>query len=90
MELIFMPFIVVFDDQSSLCLPMGVDTDCEGAICISAGSNAIAMFENRNAAKKAIRISKLFAELQEAQGKPANEDFLSGYKYVRIRKVESA
>ena len=85
-----MPFIVVFDDQSSLCLPMGVDTDCEGAICISGGSNAIALFDLRESAKRAIKISRLFAQLQQAQGKPANEDFLSGYRNVRIRKVESA
>lgn len=82
-----MLFLVVYDDGESLCIPMGKDIECEGALCIS--SETAALFSSRESAKKAIKISRLFAELRQAQGKPANEDFLSGYKSVRIMKVES-
>jgi len=85
-----MPFLVVYDDQCSLCLPMGKDVECDGAICVAGGSDAVTLFESAPAAKKAIKISRLFAQLREAQGETPNDDFLTGYRNVRIRKVESA
>jgi hypothetical protein len=85
-----MPFLVVYDDQGSLCLPMGKDADCEGAICTATGTESVVIFDSRETAKRAIKISRLFAELQTAQGKPANSDFLEGYKQVRIIRAESA
>lgn len=84
-----MAFLVVYDDQGSLCLPMGKDSECEGAICTATGTESVAIFDSRDRAKRAIKISRLFAELQQAQGKPANSDFLEGYKSVRIVKAES-
>lgn len=85
-----MPFLVVYDDQASLCIPMGRDSECEGAVCTATGTESVVIFESREKAKRAIKISRLFAELQSAQGKPANSDFLEGYKSVRIIKAESA
>lgn len=83
-----MQFLVVFDDQGSLCIPMGKDSECEGAICIA--SPKVALFNSRAAAKRAIKISRLFAELRKAQGMPANEDFLNGYKNIRLISAESS
>ena len=67
-------FIVVWDDQQGVCWPLGWDDDCEGAIC--ANTNQVAAFSNRADARRAIKISERFAALCEAQGKPANDDFL--------------
>lgn len=67
-------FIVVWDDQSGICFPMGWDDDCEGAIC--AAGSAVAAFASRKEAMSAIRISSRFAELRKSQGRPANNDFL--------------
>jgi len=83
-----MAFLVVYDDESGLCLPMGSDIECKGAICTSALMPVI--FESRAKAKQAIKISRLFAQLQAAQGVPGDSDFLGFYNYVKIRKCEVA
>ena len=79
--------IVVFDDDNGLCVPMTADADCEGAI--ETGSGPVIVFANRDAARKAIKISKAKAELLKAQGKTANEDFLESIKCIKIRQVTS-
>ena len=79
--------IVVFDDENGLCVPMTTDAECEGAI--EAGSGPVIVFANRDAARKAIKISKAKAELLKAQGKTANEDFLESIKCIKIRQVTS-
>jgi len=78
-------FIVVYDDQASLCVPMTIDTECEGAI--ECGNGPVVVFCDRKAAQKAITIAVKRAELLKAQGKTANEDFLTGRKHVKIRPV---
>jgi hypothetical protein len=75
-------FIVVFVDGAGLCVPMGKDDDCDGAI--AAHSTEVALFASKQAARTAIKISKLFAELQTLRGRPANSDFIEGYKCLRI------
>lgn len=75
-------FIVVFDDQMGLCSPMGPDSECEGAICCHSGR--VTLFPTQREARKAIRISAAFARLCAAQGKPANEDFTTARKHLRI------
>jgi hypothetical protein len=80
-----MAFIVVYDDQDCLCCPMGWNPECEGAIEVDGGP--VAMFDDRKAAQKAVAISVRFAELLKAQGKPANDDFLSGKKHIKIRPL---
>lgn len=77
-------FIVVYDDGASLCIPMGLDNECDGAICMATGTTSVALFASKQAARTAIKISKLFAELQTLRGRPANSDFIEGYKHVRI------
>ena len=70
-------FLVVWDDQQGLCVPMVWDADCEGAICGGVGAkDRVALFTSRAAARKAIDISAKWAALNKAQGKPANDDFL--------------
>ena len=78
--------IVVFDDEQGLCFPMCLDPDCEGAIYC--GDDPIALFPNRAAAMKAIKISKAQAKLKAAQGAIANTDFLECASFIKIKKVE--
>jgi hypothetical protein len=82
-------YIVVFDDQQGVCVPMGLSTDCEGAI--EATSGDVALFPDRRQARRAIRISTQFARLCREQGKPANDDFIApGLEHVHIRRVVGA
>lgn len=81
-------FMVFWDDEAGICLPMGKDTQCEGAIATAC--DAPVVFNSRDEANKAIKISRLFAQLQLARGESVNDEFLSGYKNVKIRKVEQA
>lgn len=75
-------FIIVFDDTNGLCVPYGWDADCEGAI--EAHGQSVAVFETRKAANTAITISRKFADLQKAQGKPFNTDFSEYRKNIQI------
>jgi hypothetical protein len=69
-------FIVVFDDEQSICSPMGWDADCEGALTGYTG--AVAVFESRADARRAIAVSRAYMRLCEAQGKPTNSDWRTG------------
>lgn len=75
-------FIVIFDDQNGFCIPYGWDVSCEGAI--ETHGQGVALFETRKLANTAITISRKFAELQKAQGKPFNSDFSEHRKFIRI------
>jgi len=76
-------FVVIYeDDLGGVCSPMAWDEDCEGALTASATS--IALFETRWLARRAIQISRRFALLQQARGKPANTDFLKDAKHLRV------
>lgn len=78
-------FIVVYDDGEGLCGPYGWDDDCEGAICFWSGHpHPVALFESRQAARTAINISRQFAKLCKAQGKPENTDFTIGATRIKI------
>jgi len=75
-------FIIVFDGQDGMIYPMGWSPECEGALeCLS---DSVALLPSRAAARRSIRISTAWAKLQAAQGKPANEDFLSAIRCIRI------
>lgn len=74
-------FIVVFDDESGMCVPMGADDDCKGAIC---ACGSVRLFRSRDDARKAIKISRAFALLNKAQGKPENTDFTDAIKCVKV------
>lgn len=78
-------FIVLWDDNMGVCCPMGWDSDCAGAICCI--DKSVAIFPSRKAARKAINISAKYALLCQAQGKPANLDFL-GQCRKNLRIVE--
>lgn len=80
-------FIVVFDDEQCGCWPMSWDADCAGALCGFIGYG-VALFDSRQAARKAIRISTAYAKLRKAQGLPANDDFLEGIAAVKIVSCE--
>lgn len=79
-------FLVVFDDEQGLCVPMAHDAECEGAISAGSKDDTLALFTSRKDARKAITVSAKFAALQQAQGKPANSDFLEARKWLRIRE----
>jgi hypothetical protein len=80
-------FIVVFDN-GEFCWPMRWDDDCEGAIC-TGRERAIALFDTRDEAQTAITISRKFAELQKAQDKIHNSDFIKpDLKHVKIVPCE--
>lgn len=79
-------FLVVWDDEQGLCVPMSRDSDCEGAICAGGNADKLALFRSRADARKAIDVSAKFAALCRAQGKPENTDFLEGRKNLRIRE----
>ena len=83
-----MSFIVIYDDEQGLTTPMGWDDDCEGAIC--AFGDHVATFPTRQAARHAITISRRFAQLNEAQGKPVNTDFTVGYSSLKIIPLKGA
>ncbi len=78
-------FMVLFDDQMGLVIPMGLDPDCEGAI--RGDTNKPVVFDTKEQAKKAICISKCFARLQKEQGKVYNSDFIECASLIRIVKV---
>lgn len=73
-------YIVIYDDNDGLVVPMTWDADCDGAICSRSPNEAVALFETRSTARKAIEISTRFAQLCRAQNKPANADFLDSFK----------
>ena len=72
----FNMFMVIWDDQMGLCVPMVWDTDCQGALCgWVRSSDQVAMFPTRKAARVAIDISTKWNALLKAQGNTYNEDF---------------
>ena len=76
--------IVVWDDEQGGCYPFSLDDNCDGAL--SATNGPVALFPDRKKAQRAIRISVKYAELCEAQGGPANDDFLGdARKHAKIR-----
>lgn len=77
-------FIVLYDDEDALCVPLGFDPDCKGALCCRLGNSPVAAFRTRKEARTAIRISVAFAKLNHAQGLPANDDFLSFRKNIKV------
>lgn len=77
-------FIVVFDDDQGVCVPMGWEDDCEGALCAYGRHVHVALFNSRADARRAIRISSAYARLRKEQGKPANDDFLAALKCVKV------
>jgi hypothetical protein len=81
------PCMVLYDNEQVACVPMGWDTDCDGALCC-AGRPVV--FPNRAAARRAIRISIAHARLRMAQGRPWNEDFIALIQYVKIVPVVMA
>lgn len=80
-------YMIVWDDDQGLCVPMAFDGDCAGAVCAIGHKNKVAVFADRKSARKAIDISAKFAALCKAQGKPANDDFL-GECRKNLRVVE--
>ena len=80
-------FMVVWDDQLGVCVPMTWDADCEGAICSGCREeDEVALFVNRQAARKAIDISTKWNALLKAQGQPYSDDF-SGACRKNLRVV---
>lgn len=80
-----MMFMVFYNDQNGLCVPFGADDSTAGAI--HGAENTPVMFATWADAQKAIRISIAKAKLDEAQGRPVNEDFTVYRKNIRIVKV---
>lgn len=79
-------YIVCWDDDQVLCVPMGWDTECAGALSYG---REVAWFPSRAEARKAVRISTAYAKLCKAQGKPANSDFLGGLDVIKIMPLSA-
>lgn len=56
-------FIVIYDDEMGVVSPLQWDADCEGAIHCWCGSDPIAVFPDRKAARKAIAVSEAWNRL---------------------------
>lgn len=83
-------FMIIWDDEMGIAIPMAFDPDCQGAVCSLYGKNRVALFNDRMLARRAILISTKNAELCRAQGKPANADFLGEYrKNIRVVECET-
>lgn len=81
-------YMIFYDDDDSLCMPMGWDTGCSGAVTTDA--NPPVVFPTRADARAAIKISRAFALAQKACGKVYYGDFIECYKHVKIKRVELA
>ena len=81
-----MSYIVVFDDEQGAFWPMGWDTSCDGALSTMTDMT-VALFADKAAARKAIRISAAYAKLRHAQGLPENTDFTDGAKCLKLVKI---
>ena len=81
-------YIVVFDNDDSLCVPYTWNEACEGAIECGGRGESVALFETRQEARKAIAISKANAVLLRAQGKVFNSDFTDSLKCLRILRLK--
>jgi hypothetical protein len=69
-------YMVVWDDEQGLCIPMVWNPQCEGALEGGIGKNdAVAIFTSRRDARKAIDISTKWNALLKAQGEIHSEDF---------------
>lgn len=80
-------FIVVYEYDDCIKIPMSLDKECEGALSCCSDDEVAAAFEDWKSARQAIRISTAYARLRKAQGKVANEDFLPPcVKNVKIMK----
>lgn len=79
-------YMVFWSDECGMCLPMGNDPDCEGALQID--ESAPVLFTTIDEARTAVRISAAWATLQREQGNIFNDDFLTSKKCIRIRKVK--
>lgn len=68
------------------------DADVPGGISLRSEREPVALFADRKAARKAIRISELAARLAVERGENANTDFLDPKcrKSIRIVPVEAA
>jgi len=82
-------FIVVYDDEQSLCIPYAWDEDCKGALVAICGKQNAACFNSRKAARKAINISTAFARLKKTQGESVCDDFISEKHNVRVIECRS-
>jgi len=80
-------FIVIYDDEMGVVSPLQWDADCEGAIHCWCGSDPIAVFPDRKAARKAIAVSEAWNRLLKAQGETFNNDFTDPKMRKRLKVV---
>ena len=76
-------FVVTWDDGMGVCVLMGRDTNCEGALEGVVTAPAL-VFNTKSQALKAIRISKLANALRKEQGRSYLEDFVESTKCLRV------
>lgn len=79
-------YMIIYDDGCGLCMPMTEDPDCKGGVYTAAGKTVI--FTTKGAACKALKISKMNAELCKLQDKSYNSDFVEYLKNVKIVPVK--
>lgn len=85
-------YAIHYCDYGGLDVAYTFDADVPGGISLRDEREPVALFADRKAARKAIRISELAARLAVERGENANTDFIDPKcrKNIRIVPVEAA
>lgn len=84
-------YAVNYDDDGVLDAMYTFDADVPGGVRGRGTNEPVALFPDRKAARRAIRISELAARLAKERGEPAPEEFIDPKhrKCIRIVPVET-
>lgn len=84
-------YMIHYCDHDGLDVVYTFDTNVPGGVCGRSEHDPVALFTDRKAAQRAIRISELAARLAAERGEIANADFLDQCrKNIRIVPVKTA
>lgn len=85
-------YAIHYWDCDGLDMAYTFDADVPGGVCFRGEREPVALFADRKAARKAIRISELAARLAVERCESANTDFIDPKcrKNIRIVPVEAA
>lgn len=86
-----MPYIVVFDDDMGLCVPMTWRKSHPGALRPPGKAEPIAVFHDRKDAQRAIRMSRHLAQMESEQGVICDDDFMPrNRQQIKVIRLEFA
>jgi hypothetical protein len=77
--------VFYIDEDNGVSMPMGPDPECAGAL--EGSEEKPLLFKDKGGARRSITISERNARLRQAQEVPANDDFTTGRKKIRIVPV---